>query len=334
MDEIKHCELIEFKNEIDETEEFYMDVQSVICLDGQCKIVDVRLFWDRLGEYIRYELADGVELEKKDGAPFSGEDYEKLQKILKDQNSVFEEVNLGEVVDINKSDAGIDGISGATILTDESASVKGAAWTCYTLWHWANGEVTKVISEITKNTVTSEELYSFYKDQEERYKVFAAELFRDRTMYDEVTLDIVKQSMLSLSINPSKAVTKYLSGAPFGTFGPILKEFFPKSRERQRRLLLKALLNYEEIDSEEFIVTLSEIIPQLGPYEEINLIADFIQEQRIDRPEINTELIPYLTKKNFISARRIYWLLKEQDLTNEEKIQVEAFEIKYKDSLW
>ena len=36
--------------------EYYMDVPSVICLEEVCKVIPVRLFWNDLGKYQKYEL--------------------------------------------------------------------------------------------------------------------------------------------------------------------------------------------------------------------------------------------------------------------------------------
>ena len=45
---------------------YFLDVESVICVDHRCKIVPVGLFWDAIGNYLKFELSGGVILEKRD----------------------------------------------------------------------------------------------------------------------------------------------------------------------------------------------------------------------------------------------------------------------------
>ena len=116
-------------------DQFYMDVKTVVCGDSQCRIDTVRIFWDELGMYDRLVLPKGIQLEKAEGEHFDQADYKKLDAILADKNCSLKEVYKEEVVGTEATE-GVDGISGATIILNNKDYVKGAVWTCYTLWHW------------------------------------------------------------------------------------------------------------------------------------------------------------------------------------------------------
>jgi len=102
-DNIEHVELVEIQNKKGLSVEFYMDVESVICLEEVCKIVPVRIYWNNIGEYIKYELEDGVTLEKYEADFFEKEDYSKLQSILSNFNSPFKNVRVDEILKVSES---------------------------------------------------------------------------------------------------------------------------------------------------------------------------------------------------------------------------------------
>lgn len=333
MSEDKSCLLIEQKDKENNTLAFFMDVKSVICLDGKCKIVDVRLFWNRLGEYLKYTLDKGVELEKKDGAPFTDTDYIKLQLILKDKESPFSQFALGEVVDLKKNDAGIDGISGATVLTEEYATVKGATWTCYTLWHWANSDIQNIIKDITEKSASKEELFLFLKKENDVFKGFALDQFKDRKMYDQNTLDSVKNTLLTLNITPIKAAVDYFKAAPDDLFFTTLKEVFPIENNQKRLVYLKALFDEKQETTPDLVLSILQFIPRLKTYQEINLMIDFLEKTQLDDLKLNEKLISFLEHKDFIIARRIYWYLSEQNLKPLDQNKVKVFGKLHEDNL-
>ena len=305
----------------------------MICLDGQCKIVDVRLHWDRLGAYTKYKLAKGVELEKKDGLPFEEEDYEKLQTILLDKTSIFQDFELGEIVDVKKDDGDIDGISGATILTDESASVKGATWTCYTLWHWANGTIQDTIQHITAKTTSKEVLLTFLTDKDKRFKPFALIQFRQQKIYEQSVIQSIIEHANHFEPATTKLMLQYLKGAPSTLFYAHLKQLFSQGNKQQQNLYLKALLDKNQHLNKAYLTQINHYIPQLSSYQNINLLITFLDNRQIVDSQINEQLMSLLDNENFIIARRVYWYLVEAELTSKQHRKVQKFGKKYKEKL-
>jgi hypothetical protein len=155
MDQPIESILVEKLKKNGETLEFLINVESVICTNNTCKIVPVNIYWDKFGAYNRIELEKGDYLEKLDGEEFSKREYRKLDKILKNKKSVLANYNIDEILVADKATESeeklknIDAVSGATILSiPDMETIKGATLTCYTLWHWVNGDVSKRIKEI------------------------------------------------------------------------------------------------------------------------------------------------------------------------------------------
>ena len=115
---------------------YFMDVDSVVCADAMCEIVTVRIYFDALGNYERYELPSGGNLTKYGHKPFSPADHSKLHRVLSDPYSPLKSIRWDEITTPNSSAVAsddVDGSSGATILSKRNVVVVGAAYTCCTL---------------------------------------------------------------------------------------------------------------------------------------------------------------------------------------------------------
>ncbi|MCL4207850.1 MAG: hypothetical protein KJ000_35640 [Pirellulaceae bacterium] len=110
---------------------YFMDVDSVICADAKCEMVTVRIHFDLLGDYERYELPSGGNLTKSGHKPSSAADHAKLHQILSDPYSQLKSVG-GDQITIPSNSAtpgdGDDRISGATALSKRNMVVVGAAY--------------------------------------------------------------------------------------------------------------------------------------------------------------------------------------------------------------
>lgn len=144
--------LHQVQNALKHPDYFYANVESVVCGSKVCEIVSVKLFWDALGRFTHYKLANGVNLEKEDGDLFLKEDHQKLHSILRNPTSSLKNLYSGELVE-KVEDNALDALSGATINIGEAEVIKGAIWTCYTLWHWANGDVVPYIRKTTAKNI-------------------------------------------------------------------------------------------------------------------------------------------------------------------------------------
>ncbi len=88
-------------------------------------------------------------LTKKGHAVFTDDDYAKLQAILSDKNSLLEQLEPDHVVSPDRTALDVDDVTAATPVSLGNAVVSGSVYTCYTLWHWANGEVVEQLAPAT-----------------------------------------------------------------------------------------------------------------------------------------------------------------------------------------
>ena len=116
---------------------FSSDINKSVCTDKQCRMVNIRLFWDGVGNYHHFELINKEPLTKTDHSVFTADDYEKLDWILKDSLSVFKDLKIEDLVAEKRED--VDGVSGATRKSLSEYVVRDAVYTCFTLWHTVYG---------------------------------------------------------------------------------------------------------------------------------------------------------------------------------------------------
>ena len=262
--------------------EYYMDVPSVICLEQVCKIIPVRLFWNDLGEYQKYELEQGATLEKYKADLFETEDYTKLHKILSDKRSPFKDVYYNEILTVPNTEE-VDAVSGATALQlDLEDTVPGAALGCYTLWHWANGEIVQKITNLTGATLTKQQKLQLIN--------------HNKVVYYDVIIASFKNDKIDVEL---------------------IYQLFKKGNI-SHRLQVFNLLHRSKNTSAKFIESISKIVVINKNYQEISSFITFLESNQINSVSIINDVFSLL-KADFIIARRAYWFLKDKELTTYQK---------------
>lgn len=123
--------------------EYQLSLQTEVCLDRVCKLLEVTLVWDALGNYSRLELPRGDSLTKKNHDSFDCIDYKRLDEILGDKQSILGKYPLDFFArpPAKLYTDEVDGVTAATLQTVRGTVVSGAAYTSWVLWHWVNGDV-------------------------------------------------------------------------------------------------------------------------------------------------------------------------------------------------
>lgn len=187
---------------------YYCPVFTPVCETGECKPIHIHFFWDLMGNYQRFEVPQGKELTKLDHKPFSEEDYELLDEILKGSDPRYGQLVKGPSYSESKSNAEqqaegnssegspspsqasvravflkktemVDGISGATLPELTGQFVPGALYTTYTCWDLANTSRLKMAEYSRRNLFQEENAEHFLSvDQTICRESFILELAR------------------------------------------------------------------------------------------------------------------------------------------------------------
>ena len=324
------CTLVEIQNPKKQPIAYYMDVESVVCGDSQCKVDIIKIYWDNLGQFDRLEMPEGVYLEKAKGEHFSKADYLKLDKILKDKNSPLKEVYQNEIVSTGGSE-GIDGISGATVLVEKNAFVEGAVWTCYSLWHWVHGETQQIIRNITGDAFTNLELQNLLTEDSMEYPYFAIDQLTRRKDYSQQTVNAIKNA-IEQQPRLLKRSLDYWDLAPNSIYTKAQSHFIQNTDPKNRLFCLTHLLKTKQRIGTEFFNNLSSSISNFS-YPELTKFLSLLEKYSVKSAKLNKALINLLEQDNFLIARRVYWFLSEQQLSNEQMEILEDFFLKHEHRL-
>jgi len=175
---------------------YFSNLFTPVCLTGECKPVYINFYWDLLGNYTRFDFPLGEELTRMDHQPFKVEDYEKLQYILANTNSLMKDVQMEDLVGKgteNLADS-VDAKAGATLKTVKNEVIDGAVYTCYTLWHIAHGKVVTEMQRITETIRTDTLLHRFLNDNNHYYQYWAMErvMNKEGALQSDFQVDIQK----------------------------------------------------------------------------------------------------------------------------------------------
>jgi len=320
--------------------EYGMWVDSVFCIENRCEVVDVKMYWDALGRFSRYELPAGTILTKSDHVPFTEDDYAKLQAILLDRGSILRTHSLKSLtrkVKTTRADAKrglVDAVVQATEMTVKDAVVQGATYTSYNLWHWANGETAGAIREWTHRSCSKALLLRFLRSDRPHEVLFGIEHLGRHGIFDRDAVAAVAAVMRDGEDDRMKAGVAYLRTAlpdPAAFHEQLGLVFGAGSRPAQIHLL--NLLAKEEKLSPVLCEHLVAQIPRLGEYYELHLLLNLLENRNYTSKQLLTNTATVLEHENFFMARRAFWFLQKQKLSPELQKKLKAFQEKNADRL-
>ena len=324
--------LVQIKRDQGQADLFYMNVETVVCGDAQCRIDTVRLFWNELGLYHNLKIPEGVALEKAEGKTFTKEDYEKLDHILADKNCSLRDVYKEEIVG-RESTEGVDAITGATIVLHTKDYVKGAVWTCYTLWHWVNSDVQKIIRSIHGDELSAEQFSGYLKNENIAFKIFALEQMIRRKIYSEVLNELVLEQAPFDDHQLHKLIIKFVESLPNQIYYSDLQALIKCENHKLRLLCLNTLRDSPKEIPEDFFSQLSAQVFSWNSYQEIDLILNLASGKSLSSPAFVQQVIALLDNKNFLIARRAYWYLQGEPLSKEQESKLKTFQFEHKHRL-
>ena len=133
-----------------QTKYFYRDIDQFPCDDSVCQRMQVRLYWDVNGKYLKLMTEEGSGLTKLNHKPFTPRDYQKLDELLSNPKSYLRYYKLENLTNkaAEKHYYSVDAVSGSTVTEVTYETVRGAVKTCFVLWKIANGEAPAYIKKM------------------------------------------------------------------------------------------------------------------------------------------------------------------------------------------
>lgn len=175
---------------------FFSDIETSVCADGECKLANIKVYWNLLGNYVGFGIHPELPLTKYEHDHFEREDYAKLHQLLLDDNSILKRRKMSDLIDkvpvsaLNIYSKDIDGVSGATKTEIKESVVKGGLYSCYTLWHIVHGDVQQKIKRYLQKKNSKELNQYFLQAPYKDYQLYALKQL-SKTAFKEHSVQVI-----------------------------------------------------------------------------------------------------------------------------------------------
>ena len=305
-----------------------------VCVDEQCRMVKVTMHWNALGYYERLECPADTPLTKKKHVPFAAEDYAKLDQILKDRDSILGSQPL-EIFGkpVQQEVPGIDGWSGATPQAVKDAVVDDAAYTSWTMWRWANGEIVQKLQGLTEQRCTPDYLRQLLQSNDRRAVDFSLKYIQRHHPSDEQFVDDVFRVLETGDREHVSLSIRFLHQAVKDKrrLHDRLIESYCRLNSNYSPMILDYFSAQEGLPPET-LEGLTGILNQL-PYFQIHLILRLLDNREFFSEQVESDVAGLLDNPDFFIARRASEHLLKQQLGSETKRKLDAFRQQYRQRL-
>jgi hypothetical protein len=286
-------------------EKYRADISAPVCEDQVCYDVHIAFNWNLFGEFKDFEIQKNDPLTKLDHKPFLSEDYQKLQSILVNRDLNFVKVPAIELVE-KPDKPKVDGYSGATKLTIKKEVIEGALFTCYTLWHIANGAVVDSIKNHTKAAMNKSLVSKIIglKSQTANYYLINSLNKEGFSENIDALLGVVLESEGYFAKNAFEKIPEDI----FGTNS--LQKFIIKNFQKQDYFTQKAILQkLEKVkhlpELKNYLIQQIEIHNSLKNQQLITLVLKDLDKENLQKllVKLNEFKIP-VSESNFILLKK------------------------------
>lgn len=287
---------------------YVSEISTPVCADGNCRLMDIRLYWTLLGDYAGFDRYPMLPLTKHDHDEFLIEDYIRLHHLLIDNNSILKKRTIDELVEKPKKtiENEVDALSGATVAEIKEAVVSGALYSCYTAWHIVHGRIKGELKNYTLSILKDDMIIDMLTSNNTNYQIFAIDKldidgyrkhFNDLITIYETGIPLVRAFVLKKMPNDFW-IDEELQSPFWKLFGNI--------DTNSRSLLL------DRIDSASN-TTLELISSQLGVMtkNQLKIYLAHLRDISDFSPKINNNFVAFVNSENEVYSYLVEDFLKE-----------------------
>lgn len=214
VDSMGKQEVVVLLNKNQEPVLYASEISTPVCADGECKLMNIKLYWTLLGEYAGFDRYSDLPLTKHDHDEFKVEDYQKLHELLIDDKSILGRRSIDRLVEKPKMRTvnGIDAVAGATIARVKESVVSGALYSCYTAWKLVHGDIREQLKAHSLSVLNKNMIVDMLFSNNEDYHLFAlVELTNAQYVeyYEQIAEVFKKSTPLVRSIIAKSLIGKF-----------------------------------------------------------------------------------------------------------------------------
>lgn len=312
-------------------------ITTEVCMDKKCRIVEVTMHWNAVGFFDSLEYPVDKPLTKKEHEPFTAEDYAKLDRILRDRDSILARHSLAFLA--KPADAApapeveVDAWSGATPLTVKESVVEDAGYTTWVLWHWANGAMSQKLGQLTAQSSTPPFLKHLLRSADRTCVDFALQFLSDHHPADAQFMDDVLHVVETGDREHITLALRFLKNAVANK--EVLHARLIRAASRVSPMYSPVILDFLAGEPDLPPATLEELTNSLEqlPYFQIHLILRILEQRRFCSAKTEADVSRLLAEDDFFIARRAYGFLSKQKLSPETGRKVQEFLARNRDRM-
>lgn len=223
------------------------EVNMPVCDGTLCSNVVLVFYWDLAGHYTGFDTIPGNPLTKFDHQKFANEDYQKMDQILKDRNSMLRILEKGDLIDntVKMKATTVDAVTGATPSTIKKTVVEGAVYSSFTLWHFVNGTIRNDLAAYTMGLYSDTILRVLLESRNYETQLFALRQMNDADFRKHANL------IFSMLGNSSPLINAYI----------IRKLPLPFSNQENNK---KFISRFPELDDYSISIFIDRIVSENG----------------------------------------------------------------------
>jgi hypothetical protein len=302
------------------------NIPTEVCIDNECRPVNIRLFWNSTGRYLGYKLPEGEFLSKTKHTPFTAEEYDRLHTLLGDPLSPLAHYKITELVNAKDSaKTAVDAVSSATIAAVLDYIVPGAVYTTYTLWHIVYGETKREIELRTSAKLTPAQVIKFLDSEILEDKVWVLNHIPKEM---PVTGELLDKLLQLISENDIYLAERALFAIPPERLTSEVQlrliGSFKTAAMLQKKLIAEKLSQTPELQPQPAELLSGELVNLNGTL--IKHILELFETQNIESEQVNNKVALLLNNKNrYIASRAVQFLESREVLDKKTEKKLDKY---------
>jgi hypothetical protein len=296
---------------------YWRKILTEVCIDGECRKVQIDLFWNITGHYLGFRMPNGEFLSKTEHDPFNAAEYDRMHQLLSDPNSALANYSLEELVSESDSSKNkVDAVSSATLTAVLDYIVEGAVYTTYSLWQITYGSTKREAENLTIQKLDSDLVLKILNKGEIKDKIWVLNRI-PKTM--DVSpklitklLDLVSGDDIYLAERSLNAIS---SAELSNKVQSKLAVMFSNTGFLQKRLILNKLKEAPQLNKE-IIHSLTSGINSLNGAL-VKALFELLKVHNVEDEALTKQISPLLKNDNRYIANQAYQFL--ADITNLDK---------------
>jgi len=288
---------------------YWRKILTEVCIDGECRRVQIDLFWSITGHYLGFRMPNGEFLSKAKHDPFNAKEYDRMHQLLSDPNSALANYTLEELVsESDSTDSNIDAVSSATLTAVLDYIVEGAVYTTYCLWHITYGSTRREAENLTIQNLDSDLVLRILDKGEVKDKIWVLNHI-PKTM--EFSPELLTKLLELLSGGDIYLAERSLNALDSSKLSKEVQTelaiLFSNSDFLQKRLILHKLKEAPQLYKEIIPALTSDINSLNGAI--IKALFELLKIHNVKDVVLTKQILPLLKNDNRYIANQAYQFL-------------------------